>query len=542
MKLVWFDLNSSYAHSSLALPALHAQIKDDNVKWHKVQATINEDVASIVCQIVNLQPDIVTASCWLFTRDVLIQILARVKQLLPNCYILLGGPEFLGDNETFLRNNTFVNAVLRGEGEEVFPIWLKLWSNGKNEWRGLDGFCYLDAQKVYHDNGVAKVRSFETLVPPEQSCFFDWRKPFVQLETTRGCFSTCSFCVSGKEKPVRVLPIEVVEKRLATINSHGIRDVRILDRTFNYNMQHACKLLELFCKFPEMHFHLEIHPGLLPTQLKTRLADMPPGMLHLEAGIQSLRPSVLEQCKRVGNVTQSLDGLRYLCSLKNVVVHADLIAGLPLYHFNELLEDIHTLSSIGVGEIQLELLKLLPGTEMREYAIEWGICYSSLPPYEVLQTREMTVNELQEAYYLSRLLDGYYNTSAWQNVFRLLMLNSPDFLSKFLHYLVEMDVIKAPMSIEKRGMILYDYCKTHYPSYCLSISMAWIEAGMSLKKTPAGQIQTKHLIPPDNWEVLYGHYDSHLRLCFLSDNNGKGYWYGYNREEQQSRPVFKAKG
>ena len=29
MKLLWLDLNSSYAHSSLALPALHAQIADD---------------------------------------------------------------------------------------------------------------------------------------------------------------------------------------------------------------------------------------------------------------------------------------------------------------------------------------------------------------------------------------------------------------------------------------------------------------------------------------------------------------------------------
>ena len=29
MKLLWLDLNSSYAHSSLALPALHAQIANN---------------------------------------------------------------------------------------------------------------------------------------------------------------------------------------------------------------------------------------------------------------------------------------------------------------------------------------------------------------------------------------------------------------------------------------------------------------------------------------------------------------------------------
>jgi hypothetical protein len=44
MKILWIDLNSSYAHSSLALPALHAQIaKNNSVKWEIVSATINEN-------------------------------------------------------------------------------------------------------------------------------------------------------------------------------------------------------------------------------------------------------------------------------------------------------------------------------------------------------------------------------------------------------------------------------------------------------------------------------------------------------------------
>ena len=43
MKLLWIDLNSSYAHSSLALPALHAQTGDmAGVEWEVVSATINE--------------------------------------------------------------------------------------------------------------------------------------------------------------------------------------------------------------------------------------------------------------------------------------------------------------------------------------------------------------------------------------------------------------------------------------------------------------------------------------------------------------------
>ena len=49
MKILWIDLNSSYAHSSLALPALHAQIMTDpSIEWEIVSATINENVGMIV--------------------------------------------------------------------------------------------------------------------------------------------------------------------------------------------------------------------------------------------------------------------------------------------------------------------------------------------------------------------------------------------------------------------------------------------------------------------------------------------------------------
>ena len=398
MKILWLDLNSSYAHSSLALPALHAQMAtNDSFEWEIVSATINENVGMVTNSIYHHHPDIIAATNWLFNHEQLLHILSRAKALLPYCRIALGGPEFLGDNEDFLRKNPFVDCVFRGEGEEVFPQWLQ-YQNQPEQWDTVTGLCYLDKKNLYHDNGIARVMNFVHLIPPEKSSFFNWSKPFVQLETTRGCFNTCAFCVSGGEKPVRTLPIETIRERLMEIHRHGIKNVRVLDRTFNYNNKRAKELLNLFLEFsPDICFHLEIHPALLSEELKKELAGLPKGLLHLEAGIQSLREPVLEQSRRMGRLSDALDGLKYLCSLHNMETHADLIAGLPLYHLSEIFEDIHTLAEYGAGEIQLESLKLLPGTEMRRRAEELGIQYAPLPPYEVLQTREISVDELQTA-------------------------------------------------------------------------------------------------------------------------------------------------
>ncbi|MDE5760764.1 MAG: radical SAM protein, partial [Bacteroides sp.] len=290
MKLLWIDLNSSYAHASLALPALHAQVADDeSVTWEVVSATINEQAGMIVDEVCRHRPDIIAATAWLFNHEQLLHIVARVKALLPHCRVVLGGPEFLGDNETYLHRNPFIDCVFRGEGEEAFPQWLA--HHDRPElWHDIPGLCYLDARHRYIDNGIARVLRFSELVPPEKSRFFNWDKPFVQLETTRGCFNTCAFCVSGGEKPVRTLSIESIRERLHTIRQHGIKNVRVLDRTFNYNPHHAMALLRLFLEFaPDIRFHLEMHPALLSDELKEELKRLPQGLLHLEAGIQSLR-------------------------------------------------------------------------------------------------------------------------------------------------------------------------------------------------------------------------------------------------------------
>ena len=541
MKIVWIDLNCSYAHSSLALPALHAQLMHrTGVEWAVVRTTTGEAVGTAVDAVYAHRPDVVAATAWLFTHEQLLHIVARVKALLPQTVVVLGGPEFLGGNEEYLRRHPEVDCVLRGEGEESFARWVEVW-NRPEAWSGIAGLCYI-YKGVYADQGVARVMDFAALHAPEESPLFVWGKPFVQVETTRGCFNTCAFCVSGVGDPVRTLPIEAIRQRLHGIRERSIRDVRILDRTFNYHPGRAIELLHLFEEFhPHLRFHLEMHPALLPQRVRDVLAAMPHGLLHLEAGIQSLRQEVLDRSLRKGALEQALDGLRFLCSLPNLVTHADLIAGLPDYTLAQIYEDIHTLAGYRAGEIQLESLKLLPGTAMRRDADMLGIRYSPLPPYEVLETDAITSLELQEARRLSRLLDAYYNTAAWQEVTRNLILTEEGFLYRFLCHLTQHNYIDQPMSLERRGELLYLFCREHYPSHVTEVTVAWIEAGMSLKKRPAEGVRTKHVQPSAMWQVAYGEYVDTLRLCFLpTDGEGHGYWFGYDSMAQCPAPIFKA--
>ena len=96
MKLLWLDLNK-FVRSSLALPALHAQIANNtDIEWCTVSATINETpaVSSIKSTAIN-RISLQLPIGW-FNHEQLLHIVSRKKHYYLTAVVILGGPEFLG--------------------------------------------------------------------------------------------------------------------------------------------------------------------------------------------------------------------------------------------------------------------------------------------------------------------------------------------------------------------------------------------------------------------------------------------------------------
>lgn len=533
-KLVWLDLNASYSHSSLALPMIEAQNNNSSIDWRVVFATLSSDVTVVVNDIVAQKPDVVVATAWLFTHDKLHQIVRRVKAILPDVFVAYGGPEFMGPNEEYLRVNRYVDCVVRGEGEEVFYQLIEQ-INEPQSWRNIDGVCAI-VDGEYIDSAVARVKDFASLKYAETSQFFKFDKAFVQFETTRGCFNSCAFCVSGEDKPVRSISMDEVRARLLNFISKGIKEIRVLDRTFNYSKSRTAQFFDIFREFSDsLKFHLEIHPALLSDEMCRELASMPNGLLHLEAGVQSLNEEVLKASNRGGQKEMVVKGLKFLCDLDNLECHADLIIGLPLYTLNQVYLDVRELVCLGADEIQLETLKLLPGTPLRRRASEFDIRYSPLPPYEVLMTPHIDVAEIGEAMILSKMLDNFYNHPLYRDVTTKLVVCEPDFLKQFtlsLH-----DKLSMPLNPTSRGELLYGYCKEFYPDYLPEITKAWICGGLSMKKEVAHNIEPYLTFLPSGVVSLFGDVEKATRL-YVVRYETVHLFFGFNRTLEHSSPVF----
>jgi radical SAM superfamily enzyme YgiQ (UPF0313 family) len=510
MKLVWLSVNCSYSHSSLALPMLHSAAEAAGVDavWEAVQVTPKDSLERVVKQVVDRRPDVLAGTLYLFNRSFMLAAVRRINALCPSCRVLLGGPEFLGPNTAFLEAEPAVDAVLRGEGEQTLPALLKRLER-RSEWCQVPGLCWRDLDgTIREDDTVAQVDDLNALPSPLSSPLFDWSKPFVQIETSRGCHGRCTFCTSsigGKclsapsrdtRHPLNVdaqagTPTAAPVKRLHTVDlartraeleqvrDHGIREVRILDRTFNASLTRSVALLQLFrLEFPTLRFHLEIHPGLLKDPVRQELLAAPKGLLHIEAGLQTTSVRSLQACRRSTNIADALDGLRFLCACPNLEIHVDLLAGLPELDLAQILADVQLLSEIGPEEIQLETLKLLPGTPLLAQTEQFGIIHAPDTPYEVLRTSHMSPDDLETARQLSMLLDAFYNQPELHNVTRSAAA-LPSFYESFRQYLNGQGAFDAPMSLKRRFEIFHEYLVPRNLSSAEALEREWLRLGFS---------------------------------------------------------------
>ncbi len=533
MRVTWIALSSSYSHTCSSLPAIHAACRDlGDVQWAAVTCHPGDPAAAIVAQIVQTRPDIVAGTAYLFTREPLLRLVRRVKALLPKVTVVLGGPEFLGDNEPFLRAEPAVAAVLRGEGETAFRHYLlaRLHQAGCD---GINGWCWLDRDGRCHDHGMAVAGGlFETLPPPADSPFFNFAKPFVQLETARGCFARCAYCASSVPAPLRTAPLDWVERELARMQENGVREVRLLDRTFNADPRRCRTLLELFRnRFGNLRFHLEVHPAMLGKPVRLALAQAPPGQLHIEAGLQTSSAAALDALDRPGDPDAAWDGLAFLCGLRNLAVHADLLAGLPGVPLEHLSGDLTRLFALGPAEIQLETLKRLPGTPLCGRADRLGLVFAPDPPYEVLRSDAMSAADLDRARLLSRLVDAYYNDPRLQPVLRRTVAAAPAFMSWLLDALVADGAAGQPASLENRFRALAACAQAHaLPEVTDSIRYQWFRHGLPAGRPEEGSRPWKGALP-DGLLCIEGNEETARSLrrprVWMVSIAGRPHWFVY---------------
>ena len=407
MKTVLFALNASYSHTNLAVRAIGATLRRAGFETVLVEKNLKDAYHRVLWSLYEEKAAVYGFSVYIWNVSEMLRLACELKTLLPEAAIVFGGPEVSFCDESFFARYPFVDFIIAGEGEEAFPQLCSMLSCGKTPPHILAARPYRDFVHggIYYDE------------------IGDAPRGLVYYESVRGCPFSCAYCLSSVTQGMRAKSVPHVLSDLAAFERYdGIRTVKLVDRTFNFDCERARTIWRALAgEAYTKEYHFEICAALLDEESFAVLARAPKGKFRLEIGVQSTNPDTLRAVHRALDTDKTLTAMKRLHAMGNLHIHADLIAGLPHEDF----------SSFGLSfdavyghcnVLQLGFLKLLLGCALRENAEKWGIRYSPYPPYEVLETADLSFDELTRLRAIEGLLERFSNSGKFPYTFPYLPL------------------------------------------------------------------------------------------------------------------------
>ena len=131
--------------------------------------------------------------------------------------------------------------------------------------------------------------------------------------------------------------------------------------------------------------------------------------------MQTLHAQSLAAVGRRGDWLAAEPTVRSLIAAGRVHLHLDLIAGLPLDTPAQFAASFHRLHQLNAHYLQLGFLKVLPDSLLSTDAANYGLVYSSQPPYQVLATPQMPAEYLFALHRTEHIFNALDNKAAFRS-------------------------------------------------------------------------------------------------------------------------------
>ncbi len=426
MKTLLVALNARYSHTNLAVRVLRAYACDpsrtppvppEDLEIHETH--INQPMAGVVRDLAAARADVYGFSCYLWNIEEVLRICRDLRVLCPDAILLLGGPEIAGGEagHAFLTEHGEVDALLTGEGEvSLYRLLSRMQDREAHVLppEGVPGMIWRTGESGVSQRPCETPIELDSLPFPYGTGRDGLEHRMAYYESSRGCPMGCAYCLSSTDRHLRIRPMDRVMEEISWLARSGVRTVKLVDRTFNADSRRAAAIwrhvaaLETDCVF-----HFEVLADRLDPESMDVLASAPPGRIQLEIGIQSIHRDVLTSVGRNTDPEKTCHIVEKLVAMKNLILHLDLIAGLPGESFERFGSSFDQTYRLRPAALQTGILKILQGTRMAQIARQRGYLYSSMPPYRVFGTDTVTVDEMYRIEDIGKLVDRYHNSGAF---------------------------------------------------------------------------------------------------------------------------------
>ncbi len=417
-EIILVGINSRYAHTSIGLRYLYANLKGLQERTEILEFVINENAQTLAEKILDHKPKIVAIGVYIWNAMDVHNLIEVIKKVSPQTEIIIGGPEV--SYEPFRVDFDGADFIVQGEGEISFYE-----------------LCRDILAKQAPTKRIIKATMpnlKEIQLPYKHYSEMDVAHRYIYVEASRGCPFECEFCLSAIDEKVRTFDIDLLLEEFDILWERGARNFKFIDRTFNLNIKLANKLMDFFlAKEGEYSLHFEVIPDHFPEGLKSRIVQFSPAVLQLEVGIQTLNEEILDNINRRMNLDKVKENISYLENETNAHIHLDLLVGLPGESLESFGDNLNRLTKMTHAEIQIGILKKLSGTTLDRHDKMFGMVYSDKPPYDIVKNDLLSFKEIQKMKRFSRFWDLVYNSGNFKTTVNLIW-KERDVFSGFYHF------------------------------------------------------------------------------------------------------------
>jgi radical SAM superfamily enzyme YgiQ (UPF0313 family) len=413
----------------LAAAFLKAYAQPKDISISLVDFFIGDNPAACAARLTDPLPRAIGFSLYVWNRDLCCSIAAAVRRCFPDILLFCGGPEVTAAPESIMRSGLFDGAII-GEGEILFSTLCQSLACG-GDFSGIHGMKLPGAPATSLPSPIADLDSipspYLTGVIDTGSC------PGLLWQLSRGCSFTCDFCFDSRGiHGVRHFSLERVESELRHFAKTGVRQIFVLDSTFNLNQKRAKAILRMIKKIaPDIHFHFEVRNEFIDREMAHLFSQI---ACSLQIGLQSADKDVLKLVGRSFNMADftAKVGLLNDCG---AVFGFDLIYGLPGDSLDRFRQSLNYALSLYPNHLDIFPLAVLPGTALAMRGNDHGLKWSSKPPYILESTDSFSSTDMATAAGLATACDIFYTRGravAWFNaVVTALGMKPAEVLQKF---------------------------------------------------------------------------------------------------------------
>ncbi len=416
MKTLFVAINAKYIHTNLAVRYMHELAKQNGYTSTEIaEYTINQRLPQLLRELYLTKANHMIFSCYIWNIDIILDLCCQLKQVMPNIKLLLAGPEVSYNSTEVMEQYTFIDGIIRGEGEAALIPLLKHLQSGTPA-ASVPSFTYRIGQHITETEQASPISLSQLPFP-----YPDLEKEkgrILYFECSRGCPFQCGYCLSSIEKGVRFMPLEQVYQCLDLFLSKDVPQVKFVDRTFNCNKAYAFSIWNYLKEHDNgiTNFHFEIAGELLDQETISFLSTVRKEQFQFEVGVQSTNTETLSAITRKTDTNKLLQICKEIDSFGNIHLHLDLIAGLPFEDISSFRHSFNQVFQIRPQQLQLGFLKVLKGSSIHRQCSKYGILYTPKAPFEVLQTNWLSFDDILFLKDIEDMVEIYYNSGRFQTI------------------------------------------------------------------------------------------------------------------------------